>query len=169
MWAFVFLDSVTSGALNIVLECATSLLRLTLNLRRVRRLPLHITRPIFVATSSAAPAAGHTMGQTPDTRNQSTLIPASLITLAHLAVSDFIVVANCSGEPVTADDPLIKNRYLTSALFKNRTISWFSRSNNCPGRFDRRPMQHLPAILISVAHVDSLALPPGTVGGNELR
>ncbi len=43
-------------------------------------------------------------------QDYSTLIPASLITLLILAISDFIMAANCSIDAATISAPLFKNR-----------------------------------------------------------
>ena len=50
-------------------------------------------------------------------------IPASLITLPHLAISDFTAAANSFGEPPTGSTPVLKSRSLTSAVLSTRTIS----------------------------------------------
>src|SRR5262245_27840514 len=53
--------------------------------------------------------------------------PRFLITLSHLAVSDFIVAASCCGELPTGSAPAMGNRSFASGVLRNRTITWFSR------------------------------------------
>ena len=52
-----------------------------------------------------------------DICNYSDLIPASLITLPHLAISDFIVAASCSGELPAVSSPEF------SAYFHERFVN----------------------------------------------
>jgi hypothetical protein len=49
-----------------------------------------------------------------------------LITLLHLAISDFTIAANSSGELTAASTPASRKRCFMSARLSTRETSWFS-------------------------------------------
>jgi hypothetical protein len=59
--------------------------------------------------------------------NYSALMPASLITLPHLTISDLTVAADCSGELPTVSNPVLRNFSLISAWARTLKVSWFNR------------------------------------------
>src|SRR4029077_16395719 len=57
----------------------------------------------------------------------SSRMPASLITLPILDISDLIAAANCADVPPTTSTLAFRNFSFTSGLLITRTTSWFSR------------------------------------------
>src|ERR1041384_1945904 len=62
-------------------------------------------------------------------------MPAALITLSQVAISDLINAASCSGVLATVSTPALKNFSLTSGLLSIRTISWLRRLSMAWGVF----------------------------------
>ena len=65
-------------------------------------------------------------GRLPAIRNQSALIPASLISLAMVVTRDFNVAACSSGVVAMTSDPRSKYCSTAAGVLRNRTISRFS-------------------------------------------
>jgi len=65
--------------------------------------------------------------------SQSARIPASLTTLPHMAMSDFIRATSSAGVDPAISEPAVADRSFTSGRFRTRAVSWLRRLMIAPG------------------------------------